>query len=138
MKLHQLLVTFLLMTTAAGAAVPHFMDADTKQVFTVRNYGAKGDGTTLKTSAIQRAVDAAAKSGAPSIITFPAGTYLTGSIFIKSAVNDDALCLKAGRDSYGLRVNRPTEDIVLRDSIMREGAVGSRHRKRDLRWFSQY
>jgi polygalacturonase len=38
-------------------------------------------------------------------------------------VNDDALCLKAGRDADGLRVNRPTEDIVLRDSIVRRGAA---------------
>jgi len=38
-------------------------------------------------------------------------------------VNDDALCLKAGRDSDGLRVNRPTEDIVLRNSIIRSGAA---------------
>jgi len=38
-------------------------------------------------------------------------------------VNDDALCLKAGRDSDGLRVNRPTEDVVLRDSIIRNGAA---------------
>jgi polygalacturonase len=38
-------------------------------------------------------------------------------------VNDDALCLKAGRDSDGLRVNRPTENIVLRDSIIRHGAA---------------
>lgn len=38
-------------------------------------------------------------------------------------VNDDALCLKAGRDSDGLRVNRPTEDVVLRDSIVRDGAA---------------
>jgi polygalacturonase len=37
--------------------------------------------------------------------------------------NDDALVLKAGRDSDGLRVNRPTEDIVLRDSIIRHGAA---------------
>jgi polygalacturonase len=40
------------------------------------------------------------------------------------AVNDDALCLKAGRDADGLRVNRPTEDVVLRNSIVREGAAG--------------
>ncbi len=40
------------------------------------------------------------------------------------AVNDDALCLKAGRDADGLRVNRPTEDVVLRDSTIREGAAG--------------
>jgi hypothetical protein len=38
-------------------------------------------------------------------------------------VNDDALCLKAGRDSDGLRVNRPTTDIVIRDSIIRRGAA---------------
>jgi polygalacturonase len=39
------------------------------------------------------------------------------------AVNDDALCLKAGRDADGLRVNRPTEDVVIRDSIVRDGAA---------------
>jgi polygalacturonase len=38
-------------------------------------------------------------------------------------VNDDALCLKAGRDADGLRVNRPTEDVVIRDSIIRRGAA---------------
>ena len=38
-------------------------------------------------------------------------------------VNDDALCLEAGRDSDGLRVNRPTEHVVLRDSIIRHGAA---------------
>ena len=37
--------------------------------------------------------------------------------------NDDALCLKSGRDSDGLRVNRPTEDVVIRDSIIRDGAA---------------
>jgi polygalacturonase len=40
------------------------------------------------------------------------------------AVNDDALCLKAGRDSDGQRVNRSTEDVVIRDSIVRDGAAG--------------
>lgn len=38
-------------------------------------------------------------------------------------VNDDALCLKAGRDADGLRVNRPTEDVVIRDSVIRHGAA---------------
>jgi hypothetical protein len=40
------------------------------------------------------------------------------------AVNDDALCLKAGRDSDGLRINRPTEDVRLHDNIVRDGAAG--------------
>ena len=40
------------------------------------------------------------------------------------SVNDDALCLKAGRDSDGLRVNRPTTDVRIHDSIVRDGAAG--------------
>jgi polygalacturonase len=38
-------------------------------------------------------------------------------------VNDDALCLKSGRDADGLRVNRPTEDVKIHDSIIRNGAA---------------
>ncbi len=37
--------------------------------------------------------------------------------------NDDALCLKSGRDSDGLRVNRPTYNIKVHDSIIRNGAA---------------
>jgi polygalacturonase len=36
--------------------------------------------------------------------------------------NDDDFCLKAGRDADGLRVNRPTEYVVIRDCIARRGA----------------
>ena len=36
--------------------------------------------------------------------------------------NDDNFCLKAGRDADGLRVNRPTEYVVIRNSIARRGA----------------
>lgn len=36
--------------------------------------------------------------------------------------NDDNFCLKAGRDWDGLRVNRPTEYVVIRNSIARKGA----------------
>ena len=35
--------------------------------------------------------------------------------------NDDNLCIKSGRDSDGLRVNRPAENIVYRNSITRAG-----------------
>lgn len=38
--------------------------------------------------------------------------------------NDDALCLKAGRDADGLRVNRPTSKVVIRDCTIRAGAAG--------------
>jgi len=35
--------------------------------------------------------------------------------------NDDNFCLKAGRDADGLRVNRPTEYVVIRNCIARYG-----------------
>jgi hypothetical protein len=38
--------------------------------------------------------------------------------------NDDAICLKAGRDADGLRVNRPSEDIDITDNTVRGGAAG--------------
>jgi hypothetical protein len=38
-------------------------------------------------------------------------------------VNDDALCLKSGRDSDGMRVNRPTYNIKIHDSIIHHGAA---------------
>jgi polygalacturonase len=38
--------------------------------------------------------------------------------------NDDAICLKAGRDADGLRVNRPTERVVIHDNTVRGGAAG--------------
>ncbi|MBN8688115.1 MAG: glycoside hydrolase family 28 protein [Chitinophagales bacterium] len=36
--------------------------------------------------------------------------------------NDDNFCLKAGRDWDGLRVNKPTEYVVIRKSVARRGA----------------
>lgn len=36
--------------------------------------------------------------------------------------NDDNFCLKAGRDADGLRVNRPTEYVVIRNCISRAGS----------------
>ena len=35
--------------------------------------------------------------------------------------HDDNFCLKAGRDADGLRVNRPTEYVIIRDCIARTG-----------------
>jgi polygalacturonase len=52
--------------------------------FDAARYGARGDGVTLNTSAIQRAIDAAA--GKHGTVVFRPGTYLTGAIFVKSGV----------------------------------------------------
>ncbi|QIA07446.1 glycoside hydrolase family 28 protein [Draconibacterium halophilum] len=53
--------------------------------FNVADYGAVADGKTLATEAIQKTIDAAAEAGGGKV-TFPAGTYLSGALFVKSNV----------------------------------------------------
>ncbi len=55
-------------------------------IYDVRDFGAKGDGVTKDTAAIQRAVDAASAAGGGEVY-FGAGTYLSGSVFLKSNVD---------------------------------------------------
>jgi polygalacturonase len=51
----------------------------------VRAFGAAGDGKTLDTSAVNKAIDAAAAAGGGGV-RFPAGSYLCHSIHLKSHV----------------------------------------------------
>ncbi len=61
-------------------------------VFDVRQFGAKGDGRTLDTSAIQKALDECGTAGGGAV-RFPAGTYLSQPIFLHSGTT---LQLEAG------------------------------------------
>jgi hypothetical protein len=49
----------------------------------VRDFGAKGDGATKDTDAVQRALDACAEAGGGEVLV-PAGEYLVGSLELKS------------------------------------------------------
>jgi polygalacturonase len=64
--------------------------------FDITKYGAVGDGKTLNTIFIQKAIDECNKSGGGKVI-FPAGKYLCGTIVLKDNVilqlNKDALLL---------------------------------------------
>lgn len=72
----------VLLAGAAFALMPKAKAA--AATFSVERFGAKGDGSTMNTKAIQAAIDAAAKAG--GTVVFPAGTYLTGSLFVKTGV----------------------------------------------------
>ncbi|WP_047486811.1 glycoside hydrolase family 28 protein [Terriglobus sp. TAA 43] len=64
-----------------GASTP-----STPTVFDVRNYGASGTGKQLDTNGINAAIEAATKAGGGTVV-FPAGTYLTFSIRLKSNIH---------------------------------------------------
>src|ERR1017187_6886500 len=62
------------------------------KVFDVRQFGAAGDGKTLDTAAIQKALDECGQSGG-GVVEIPAGIYLSKPIFLR---NKTALHLDAG------------------------------------------
>jgi polygalacturonase len=59
--------------------------AATSTTFDVKAYGATGDGKTLDTDAINKAIDAANAAGGGTVF-FPAGTYASYSIHLKSNI----------------------------------------------------
>lgn len=54
-------------------------------MYNIKSYGAIADGKTLCTTAIQSAIDACASAGGGRV-TVPAGTYKTGTIWLRSCV----------------------------------------------------
>ena len=74
----------MMMTIARCACLFLLTGAASAADFSVGKYGAKGDGAFMNTKAIQKTIDAAATKG--GTVVFPAGTYLTGSIFVKTGV----------------------------------------------------
>ncbi len=78
---------------AAGAALPlvgsqpaeaEELGSQPGRFFDVTKFGAKGDGRAIDTAAINRAIDAAATRG--GTVYFPAGTYASYSIHLKSNI----------------------------------------------------
>jgi len=77
----------LFVTFPLSAQQPAPTPAPTKPApLNVKDFGAMGDDTTKDTAAIQKAIDTCAQAGGGEV-DFPAGTYLTGSIVLKSHVH---------------------------------------------------
>src|SRR5438445_4433051 len=55
------------------------------KIYNIRDFGAKGDGKTLDTAAVQGAIDACTKDRGGTVL-IPAGDFLIGTIELKSNV----------------------------------------------------
>ena len=94
-------------------------------------FGAKPDGKTDNTEIIQKAIDECSESGG-GVICFPAGTYMSGSIFLKSNVtlNLHKLAVLKGIADAGAypgkhypRMSFIQVDSVSNVTIMGEGTI---------------
>jgi polygalacturonase len=73
------------MRAAAGALAVAGLGASPAPRFDVRRFGATGNGSTLDTAALNRAIAAASQAGGGTV-EVPAGTYVCDSIRLKSRV----------------------------------------------------
>src|SRR6202035_482469 len=55
------------------------------RVYNIRDFGAKGDGKTLDTAALQAAIDACTRDGGGTVLV-PSGTFVVGTTELKSNV----------------------------------------------------
>lgn len=75
-RLFSILVLLLALATLGYSLESHY---------SVKDFGAMGDGSTMETKAIQKAIDEANKNGG-GVVYFPAGRYLSGTIYLKDNV----------------------------------------------------
>jgi len=75
--------------------------ADSPNCFNVRDFGAAGDGRNLDSPAVNKAIDAAVASGGGTVL-IPAGTYLCGSLHLRSNIH---LVIDAGATILGAPQN---------------------------------
>jgi polygalacturonase len=77
--------SFALALVFANSPLPLTSSAQQPNVYNVKTFGATGDGKTVDTQAINKAIDAAAAAGGGTVY-FPAGNYLSVSIHLKSNI----------------------------------------------------
>jgi Endopolygalacturonase len=113
---------------------PAPLPSSVKEMFNVLDYGAKGDGKTLDSPSINKAIDEAASKGGGTVY-FPAGTYLSASIRLKSNISlyiGQGATILAASTSDGYKYD-PAEPNVWGDSLQYQD-FGHSHWHNSLIW----
>lgn len=90
----------------------------------ITQFGAVGDAATLNTKALQMAIDTCAETGGGEV-TVPPGTYITGTIYLRSNVELHLCRGSIIRGSYRNPEDYPTRSLIVADSIENAGISGS-------------
>jgi len=100
--------------------------------YSVCDYGAKGDGETINTEAINRAIDAAVKHGGGTVF-FPAGNYLSYSIHLQNNIClhlDQGAVLIGAKEVNGIGYDEPESNMPYE----KYQDFGHNHWKNSLIW----
>ena len=107
--------------TQAHPATDHNLGART---YNIRDFGAKGDGATLDTAAVQAAIDACNKDQGGTVLV-PAGVFLIGTIEMKSNVTLHIAAAGKLLGSADGKQYRAADAIPLSgDSTLGDGNIG--------------
>lgn len=111
------------LTLACFAAVGGAADA----VLNVRDFGAKPDGATLCTAAIQKTIERCAADGGGTI-RLPAGSWVTGTVFLRSRVTLqlDAGCTLLGSTNRVDYLHRKSDDPPDAAPVVHDLIVGEK------------
>jgi hypothetical protein len=93
-------------------------------VYNVRDFGAKGDGASKDTAAIQAAIDTCTRAGGGTVL-LPAGTFLSGTLKLKSNVDlqlNAGAILQASSDRQDYVRVHPEEEYLPTAAPNRGGA----------------
>ncbi len=120
-----LAIMFILLLAVGITAI-----ARMSNVFNVKNYGVVGDGLTLDTAGINRAIKTCSSSGGGTVY-FPAGIYLSGSIEFKSNIT---VYIDAGATILGAPNNINAYNLPEKLPFRAFQDFGHSHWKNSLIW----
>ncbi len=83
-SISQRLCGFIILAVLLAVFIPNATAAE--NLLSITDTGAVGDGVTLNTAAIQKAIDTLAGNGGGTLV-IPQGKFLSGAIFLKPGVN---------------------------------------------------